>query len=431
MTILDRNEVALRKARESLDVLCIKGSSANVRHLIEAGVEKADVMIAATTNDENNMVCCLAAKMLGAKYTVARIRDPEYTESLTLLQKELGIDMVINPERATALEISRLFRFPFASTIETFAHGRVEMVGFRANGREPFAGIPMRHMPTSLPKVLFCAIERDDHVIIPNGDTSIQAGDLVHVAADYTTITEFFKKLGKNMDRVRSAMLIGGGHISYYLAKITAGMGMDLSLVEIKPDKCARLAEDLGEDVRIICGDGTDQELLQDEGADDYDALVCLTDRDEDNLITGLYAARRGMSKVIVKVNRLTDTNIIRDMGVHSVVSPKYTTANAILRSVRALAHAQASKIEKVYRIANGAVEALEFTALEDAPYLHTPLSRLQIKKGILVAVIVRNRKVIIPFGGDHIEAGDTVILISKAGRVVELTDAFTSEVRT
>ena len=431
VTILDRNQAALRKAQETLDVLCVRGSSANVRSLIEAGVEKADVLSAATTNDESNMVCCLAAKMLGAKYTCARIRDPEYTESLTLLQKEMGIDLVVNPERTTAMEISRIFRFPFATTIEAFAHGRVEMVAFRVEGSEPIVGMALHSMPSSIPRVLYCAIERDGHAIIPDGSTRICVGDRVHVAADFRTITDYFRKLGKNVGRVKSAMLIGGGHISYYLAKIVAGMGMKLTLVEIQSEKCARLAEDLGDDdVRIICGDGTDQELLQSEAVQSYDALVCLTDRDEENLITGLYGVKKGVDKVIVKVNRLSQMDVIRDMGIDSVVSPRSTTANAILRSVRALAHAQASKIEKVYRIVNDQAEALEFTALENAPYLHVPLSQLHIKKGVLVAVIVRNRRIIIPFGGDHIEAGDTVILVSEAGKVLELTDAFTAEAR-
>ncbi len=424
VTIVDKNRHALSKASETLDVMCIMGNGANVRTLLEAGVETADVVIAATTNDEMNMVCCLAAKQLGAKYTIARIRDPEYTESLTMLQNKLDIDQVINPERATAQEISRLLRFPFAINIETFAHGRVEMVEFRVAESDAIQNVPLARLHNRYPKVQFTAAQRGGEAIIPDGNFEIHTGDRVYVSGDRTAVTEFFKALGKDTQRVKSAILVGGGHISYYLAKVVAGMGMRLKMVEIKEDKCRTLAESLDE-VNVICGDGTDRELLESENLRQYGALICLTDRDEENLITGLYGNRVGLRKVIVKVNRLNPADIKEDLGLDSVVSPKLTTAAAILRSVRALSHSQNSVVEKIYTMLGGQVEAYEFTALEGASYLNTPLHLLGIKKGVLVSVLVRERRCIIPFGGDHIEAGDTVILTARAGTVVDLGDAF------
>ena len=427
ITVLDVSQQALLRASETLDVMCIRGNGANVKVLIEAGVEKADVILAVTGNDEQNMVCCLAAKQLGAKYSIARIRDPEYTESLTLLQKKLDIDMVINPERATAQEISRLLRFPFAINIESFAHGRVEMVEFRTDQTDPILNIPLAKLHSRFPHIQFTAVQRGGESFIPDGASVLLPGDRVYATGDREAVTKFFKHLGKDTKRLKSAMLIGGGHIAYYLSRIIAGMGVYLRLIEIDPQKCLKLADEL-DDVMVINADGTDQEVLESENVAECGALICLTDRDEENLITGLYGVRRGVQKVIVKVNRTNAMDVMGDLGIDCSVSPKLTTANVILRSVRALNNSRNSVVEKVYYMLGGTVEAYEFTALEGAPYLNIPLNQLKIRKGILVSVLVRDRKSIIPFGSDHIEAGDTVILTARAGTVVNLEDAFDIE---
>ncbi len=426
VTVVDNNTQALVRADETLDVMCVQGNGANARTLLEAGVDEADVLIAVTAHDEINMVCSLMGKQLGAKFVIARVRDPGYTDSLSMLQKELGIDMVINPERAAAYEISRLFRYPFALGVEMFAHGRVEVVEFLVEDKDPIAGASLKSLAGRFPKVLYCVAERQGVAIIPGGDFIIRAGDKLHIAGDLNSITLFFKKLGRSTSRVKSAMLIGGGHIAYYLAKIVAGMGIDLRIVELKSEKCQLLSEQL-EDVTVIHGDGTEHELLLSENITEMNALVCLTDRDEENLMAGLFGVHMGVSKVIVKVNRLHYLELLRGMGIDSVISPKRTTADAILRQVRAREHARDSRIEKVHRIVGGQAEALEFTALEGAPYLNIPLKSLSIPEGVLVAVLVRGRKIIIPFGADHIEAGDTVILMAKASRIMGLEDALSN----
>ena len=424
VTLVDKDRHALLKASETLDVLCVMGSGANLRTLVEAGAEAADILIAATTNDELNMVSCLAAKQLGAKYTIARIRDPEYTESLTLLQDKLDIDQIINPERATALEISRLMRFPFAINVESFAHGRVEMVEFRVEENDHIDRIPLSQLHGRYPHIQFTAVLRDGNVIIPDGSFQIQVGDRLYITGDRISATAFFRQLGRDTQRAKNAMLIGGGHLSYYLSKAVAGMGIHLKIVEVNEEKCRSLSEMLDNAI-IINGDGSDRELLESEHIRDHDVLICLTDRDEENLIIGLYGVKLNMRKVIVKINRLDSMDIVGDMGIDSVVSPKLTTANVILRAVRALSYSQNSVIEKVYPLLADEAEAYEFVALEGAKYLNIPLSRLHIKKGVLVSMIVRARQIIIPFGSDHIEAGDTVILTARAGTVVELKDAF------
>ena len=425
VVIIDRDDEVLQHCEDTLDVLCIRGNGANAKTLIEADVANADIVISATASDETNMLCCLVAKRLGAKYTIARIRDPEYNESLTLLQRELGIDLTINPERATALEISRLLRFPFASNIEPFAKGQVEMVEFRAQEKDRIINWPLKqladHLP-GIPRVLYAAVERDGKVFIPNGDFIIRAGDRVHVAGDMVTITNYFRFLGRDSLRIRKVMLLGGSRISYYLAKMIVPMGVHVSMIEVNPQKAADLSEALPH-VDVILGDGTDQELLEQEALTDMDAFVCLCNRDEENLMTGLYAARMGVPKVIVKNSRVAYADILSDLGLDSMVSPKAITCDTILRYVRARVNGGGASVERLYRLVDGKAEALEFIARSGDPYIGIPLKNLQVRRNTLVAVIVRAGKVIVPFGNDHIEAGDRVVIVAGESGISDLNE--------
>ena len=299
VVVIDNNETVLQRCEDALDVMCIQGNGANARTLMDAGVDKADILVAATASDEINMLCCLIAKRLGAQYTIARIRDPEYNASLTLLQHETGVDMAVNPERATAMEISRLLRFPFANNIEYFARGQVEMVEFRAQEKDIMVGCPLRKLSSrmpEIPRVLYAAVEREGRVIIPNGDFVIQPGDRVHVAGEMMTVTNYFRFLGKHSLRIKNVMLLGGGRISYYLAKMIVPMGIRVALIEINPAKAASLSEMLPH-VNVIQGDGTDQDLLEQEGLQQMDAFVAMCDRDEENLMTGLFAGEAGRAQ--------------------------------------------------------------------------------------------------------------------------------------
>lgn len=425
VVVVDRSEEVLHRIEDTLDVLCIRGSGANAATLLEAGADKADIIIATTEGDETNMLCCLVAKRMGTKYAIARIRDPEYNESLSLLQKEMGIDLAVNPERATALEISRLLRFPFASNIESFAKGRVEMVEFRAQEKDIVIGHPLRELSRrlgGLPQVLYAAVERNGKVIIPNGDFAIQPGDRVHVAADMVTITNYFRFLGKNNVRVKNVMLLGGGRISYYLSKMVVPTGMHVSMIEIDEKKAEGLSEALPE-VNVIHGDGTDQELLEQEGLSQMDAYVALCDRDEENLMTGLFAVSRGVPKVIVKNNRGGYTDIISSMGLDSIISPKAITCSELLRYVRGRENVSGTRVERLYRLMNGQAEALEFIARGADSYIGVPLKDLTVRPGTLVAVIVRRGKVIVPFGGDHIEDGDRVVILACESGISDLNE--------
>jgi len=428
VVLIDTDEEALARSQDTLDVMCIRGNGANAQTLIDAGAKKADIIIAATASDETNMLCCLIAKRLGAKYSIARIRDPEYNESLSLLRHELDIDLAINPERATAIEISRLLRFPFASNIEAFARGRVEMVAFRVQDNDVIVGTPLRDLSRTLrgiPQVLYALVDRDGALSIPYGDFVIQPGDLVYVAAEAVTITAYFRFLGKASVKIRDVMLLGGGRISYYLAKMITPMGIRVAMIEINQKKAEMLSESLP-DVNVIYGDGTDQELLEQEGLPQMDAFVALCDRDEENLMTGLFAVRQGVPKVIVKNNRVAYADLITDMGLDSIVSPRSITCANILRYVRGWANSEGTKVERLYHLADARAEALEFIARANDPYIGVPLKDLTMRPGTLVAVIVRDRKVIVPFGNDHIEPGDTVIIIACESGLTDLNEVIT-----
>ena len=423
--VIDKDENVIARCMESLDVLCIKGNGANAKVLLEAGVDKADIVIASTASDESNMLSCLISKRLGAKYTIARIRDPEFNESQTLLQNELGIDVAINPERATALEISRLLRYPFAGSIESFAHGQVEMVEFRAQESDPFIGVPMKELPKkfpSMPRVLYSIVDRAGSVSIPGGDFSILAGDRVFVTGDILTISNFFRFLGRTHQKIRSVMLLGGGRISYYLSRFIVPLGVHVTMFELDSVKARSLSESLPK-VDVICGDGTDQDLLEEHGLSQMDAFVSLSNRDEENLMTGLFASRSGVAKVIAKNSRINYLEILNDLGLDSVISPQSITSSTILRYIRARENSEGTRIERLYRLLEGRAEAIEFIARRGDAYIGIPLRDLSLRRGTQVSIIARQGKIIIPFGNDHIDVDDHVVIMSVESGIKDLNE--------
>ena len=425
VTVIDRSDEVIDHCQDALDVMCIRGNGANAKTLVEAGVDRADIVIATTAGDETNMLCCLLAKRLGAKYTIARIRDPEYNESQMLLQNEMGIDVAINPERATALEISKLLRYPFAGSIESFAKGQVEMVEFRAQKDDAIVGIPLKDLSgriSNLPHVLYSIVERDNDVIIPGGDFSIQPGDKVFITGNIIAITRFFSMLGRNSLKIRSVMVLGGGRITYYLARMIIPIGIHMTIFEINPVKARSLSEQFPK-ADIILGDGTNQDLLEEQGLDQMDAYISLSSRDEENLMTGMYASRRNVPKVIAKNTRTAYAEILNNLGLDSILSPQSITCSTILRYVRAREHSQGTEIERLYRLLDGKAEAIEFIAREGDAYIGIPLKDLTMRPGSLVAVIVHQGKVIVPFGNDHIEARDHVVILSRESGVGDLNE--------
>ncbi|MBR5382016.1 MAG: Trk system potassium transporter TrkA [Oscillospiraceae bacterium] len=426
VTVIDTDAEALRQADDTLDVLCVKGNGVSVGVLRSAGAEKTDVVIAATDRDELNMLSCLISKKLGAKYTTARIRDYDYALEVSRLKSELEIDKVINPEHATATQISRLLRFPAAADIETFFRGRIELVGFRVLEGDIVAGEPLYIVKKKLHnvRVLFCAVNADGVTTIPNGSTVFKPGDTVYVIGECAGVEQFFRILGRVSQKIKSVFIVGGGRIGLYLARYLTQMNIGVKLVDIDADKCRELCEALPKAL-VVCGDGTDQELLASENLAQADAFAALTGRDEDNLITALYAKRCGVPKVIAKINRQNYYGIIDQLGIDSIVSPKLITAYYMLHSIRGIDSSRGSRMEELYQIAGGGASAMVFTVAEGTKNLGRPLKELKFRDGILVALLFRNGAFIIPDGSDHIEEHDRIIVITSGKPLAELNDIF------
>ena len=423
ISIIDKNPEALRKANEYLDVMCIRGNGVSTKVLMEAGIRECDLLIAATASDEMNMVCCLTGKKLGAAHTIARIRDPEYADELTLLKKEMGLDFVFNPERAAAREIARMLRFPQAMNVEVFAKGRVEIAEIRVVEGMPIAGMTLKDISSKYtPSILIGAVLRNGEAIIPKGDFEIETGDTIYLIGQPHHISSFLKNIGLYGQKVKNVMCIGGGRIAYYLAKSLEEAGMRVKIIELDHDRCIELTELLPHAV-IIHGDGSDEAVLQSENLSEMDAFISLTGRDEDNFMAALLAKQAGVPKVVAKINRLNYISIIRNAGIDSVINPSQITANLILRYARGMKNALGNPFEALYRIVGGQVEAVEINVNETLPFLEVPLKKLKLQQGILVAVLVRKNEIIIPFGDDVIKMGDSVIIISKDKKIFSLND--------
>ena len=426
VTIVDNNSEALRKADDALDVMCIKGNGASISVLREAGAEHADALTAATDLDEVNMVCCLNAKHLGTSFTVARVRNVEYTMDVNAFKRDMGIDLLINPERATAVEIARLLRFPSAANIETFCRGRVELMSFRAREEDFFLGQPLSALSDRIKDlpILFCAADRNGEVIIPDGSFVPQVEDRIYLIGAPVGVHEFFKLIGRYASHIRNVFVVGGGRITFHLTSMLERMNMHVKIVELKENRCRQLSEALPHSL-IIMGDGTDQELLESENLEESDAFVALTDRDEDNLIISLYAMQRNVPKVVAKCNRQNYTGIVRHLGLESVISPKLFTANQILQIIRGRQNSKGSVMNTLYKIGDSGAEAMEFVVNQTTHHLGTPLKELHLKKGVLLAVIIHQGRTIIPEGSSVISLGDTVIVISSGHGILDINDIF------
>jgi trk system potassium uptake protein TrkA len=425
VTIVDKNPEALRRAHDNLDVMCIKGSGVSVNVLLEAGIRDADLLLAATSSDEMNMVCALTGKKLGAKRTVARIRDPEYANELSMLKNELDLDMIINPEQATALEIVKLLQFPSALNVESFAKGRVRLVEIKVTDDVPIVGMKLKKIPGRITaSVLIGAIERQGDVFIPDGEAEIMVNDTIYIVGNTLNTFNFCKALGKCTLKVRRVMIVGGGRIGYYLSKMIIQMGMKVKLIEIDKARCLELSELIPEAL-IIQGDGTNTEFLASENLNEMDAFIAMTGRDEDNLILSLLAKQAGVQKVITKVARINSESLIKALEIDSIVSPRLITANHILQYVRGLKNAQTTSIETLYKTVNGQAEMLEFLVRQDRWYLNTPLKKLKMIKNTIIAAIVRKNDIIIPHGNDLLHLNDRVILFAKVMALDNLDDVF------
>ena len=424
VTVIDVDRKIVDSVANRFDVMGVAGNGATNVVQQEAGITHADLLIAVTGSDELNLLCCLIAKKAGNCQTIARVRSPQYNIEAPFLKDELGLAMVMNPEYAAAAEIARILRFPSAIKIDTFAKGRVELLKFRLPESSPLAGCAVKDINVKFNSdILVCTIERGDEAYIAYGDFIFEEKDVISIVASPRKANDFFRKIKYKTNSVKDVMIVGGGEIGHYLCEILLRSGMiNVKLIEKDPVRCEELA-DLMNDVIIINGDASDQNVLLEAGLENSGAFVALTNLDEENILLSLFAKSVAKVKLITKINRIDFGDVINHLDLDTIIYPKNITSETIIRYVRAMKNTMGSNVETLYNIIKGKVEAAEFIIKEDSPIVNRPLMEMQFKEGVLVAAILRERKVIIPHGQDIIQVGDAVVIVSNHRALHDITD--------
>lgn len=426
IVVIDKNPTVLQNSQETFDVMVVPGNGASRQVLLEAGAQDADLVIAATSADEINLLCCLTAKKLGCTHTIARVRNPEYAGQLVFLKDELGLSMVINPEATAAREMFQILQFPSFLNRDRFAKGRVEIVELKVEKGCTIIGKYLHELHENAKvKVLVCAVERGEQVYIPSGNFKIEEGDKIHVTAETRDLTKLIHYLGIPLPKMRDVVIVGGSRLGYYLANMLIQSGVKVKIIEIDYERCLQLSELLTKAL-IINGDGCQQKLLNEEVYGKADAVISLLNIDEVNLVISMYAKKLGVPKVIAKIDRIEYMNVFKSFTEESFISPKNLICNDVLRYVRAVGNSGEGSMLTLYRLIGNQVEAIEFLAGKDTHFLGVPFSKVPMRPNLLIASIRRDDRTIFPTGSDCIQLGDRVLIVTtESGRFYELNDIF------
>ncbi len=424
ITVIDTDRKVLEEINNIYDVMCVCGNGADSDVLDDAGTWQADLFIAVTNSDELNMLSCFFAKQMGAENTVARIRKTDYNDSsLDFIKKTLALTIPINPEFSAARELYNILKMPSAVKIENFSSGHFEMIELKLKTDSRLHGMTLSEVRSKFKAdFLVCAVQRDGNVFIPSGNFKLLGGDRIGVTANQTEILKFMKELDLYGRQTKNVIILGGSRIAYYLAKKLINAGNRVKIIEQNIERCEEISELLPA-ASVIHADGTQQEVLLEEGIEHTDAFVALTGIDEENILISYFAQKKGVPKVITKVNREELALIADNMGIECVISPKKIIADALTSYARALENSMGSKVETLYRLMDSNVEALEFTVSPDFVGVQIPLKNLSLKDQILIAGIIRGRTAIIPSGDDSILPGDKVIVITGQRKLHDLSD--------
>ena len=426
ITLIDINARVLGTSQEQYDVMAVHGNCAAMETLLQAGVRDAELLIAATSADEVNLLCCTTAHGLNPKlHTIARIRNPEYTNQIYKMRNIYGLSMLINPERQAANEIERLLKYPGFLRRDVFAKGRTEIVELRIDNKSKLCNAAMYDLPNIVGcKVLVCAVLRAGSAIIPKGNFILQEGDRVFVTAPTAHLTKLLKNLGIITRKVRDVMLCGGGRVSFYLASLLEKDKMSVRILEKNPSRCVELAEQLPE-TSIIQGDCSNQSVLEDQGIGDCDALVTLTGTDETNMVISLYGGSQGVPQIITKLSRGENSSIADSMNLGSLICPRELCSNNIVRYVRAMQN-QTGAAVSVHAIADGQAEAVEFLVDETTKNCGVPLKQMKLKPNVLIASIISGTKNALPNGDSVFHPGDSIVVVTSGrGVLSQLNDIF------
>lgn len=426
ITVVEKDKEKMKLLSDTLDVMALCGNGAAMAIQREANVGDSDLLIAVTGEDELNMLACIVARKLGCKNTIARVRNREYTEQLYMLKSELGLSMTINPELLAAKEIYRLLQIPAFIKRDTFAEGKAEIVELFVGEDNPLDGLRLADLRKRIRvHVLVCAVVREEQVFIPDGSFVLHKGDKIYVTAPATALVELTHELHLRSKKSKNVLIVGGGRIAEYLAPMLIKVGSSIKLIEMKRSRCEYLAEKFPE-MTVICSDGSSQSVLKSHNIGRMDAVLPLTNMDEENIIIGMFARKMGVPQLLTKINRLEYGEILGDRGADSLISPKSLSSHAIIRYVRAMENTGGSAVLTIHRIAEGEAEALEFAVTDATEHLHERLMDIKLKPGILIVCINHMGRIIIPGGQDTLASGDTVVIVTTAGRdILDLNDIF------
>lgn len=425
VTIIDEDKLKIEQLIERYDVFGVVGNGASMEIQTEANVKDAELVIALTRSDELNILACLVAKRVGAKNTIARVRNPAYRRQIAEMKDDLGISMVVNPEQNTADEIFNLVSLPSVAQIDHFAGGKVSLVEVVAEKGCALIGESLISLGKKLTtKVLICAVQRGDEVIIPSGHFEIREGDKIHFTANAKTLGDFLREVNLVKSPFKNVMIVGGGRVAYYLADALAKKKYAVKLIEQDEAHAEELAEQLP-GITVVCGNGTQHSLLIEEGIEAMDAFIALTDIDEENMIVSMFANKKQVKKTIAQIKSGDLYGMLGDLGINNTVSPKQIVADRVISYIRALANTVGSNVLTLYRLVNDRVEALEFAAKKQEKFYNKPLKALKVKKNCLIACIIRQNEVIIPGGDSEIQLGDNVVVVTTHKNFDDLADAF------
>lgn len=423
IVVIDEHADKVDAITEDFDAMGIVGNGISYQTLADADISQSNLLIAVTDSDEQNLLCCVVAKRAGNCKTIARVRNPIYNAEIPFLKKELGLAMIINPEFASASEIARIFQFPSAVKIDTFSKGRIELVHFRVTANCKLNNYKLMHVRTDLKcNVLVCMVKRGEEVLIPKGDFVFHEEDVVAIVSTPADANDFFRKIGISTGKIRTAMLIGGGNIAYYLAKRLLSVGISTKIIEKDPVRCEQLSALLPRAV-IICGDGTDEKLLLQEGLESVEGFAALTGIDEENILLSLFAKKTSGAKIVTKINRINYKRVLGDIKLDSITFPRLLTADMIIKYVRSMNASLGSNVENLYKLEDGRVEALELSIKEASDVTGIPLLKMRLKKNLLVCSITRNGQSILPSGQDELMVGDSVVVVTTHPHLDDIRD--------
>lgn len=423
ITIIDTNINALNDISTHYDVVGINGTAAEIDTLTKAGADKADIVIAVSSNDEINVICCIEAKKIGAKHSIARVRNPELLDFAQIMRQDNYLSMVLNPEYSVAKEISRMLRFPSAAKIDTFCSGRVEVAQLEISETSPLCNKNLIEIKSQLNmKFVICGVLRDGVAYIPSGDFVIQAHDVISVSASEEDITQFFKESDIYKEPIKSILIVGGTKIAYYLEELLRKTKIKSTVIEKDKAICKTFAENF--DCTVVCDNGTSQEVLMSEGIDKKDAFLALSGKDEENAIVSMYAKTLGVKKIITLISAISYVDFFKTVGLESVVSPKYSVTSSIVRYVKSLQNTEDADIESLHRIMDDKIEVIEFSINEEIEGItNVPLKELNMKKNVLSACLVHDDKIIIPDGNTVISVNDTILIVTTEEKINSIKD--------